>query len=254
MKKLTLLLLIALAPMVLQAQNNEGRIIYSTKMKIQIPERFKQMISKEQLEKMKNRVIMSQLLFNANETVYKKYEDPNKEVDPKGGRGFMSFGRNNDDQKYYNISEQKVAEQRTFLGRKFLIKDKPKQYKWKLSTETKKIQGYDCRKATLEEERRSLEVWFTMQIPIASGPQGYGQLPGLILEMKSISKNKKGNGSFEATTTASKIEFKKLAADAIKMPKKGKKVTREQFDKIVKEKMKEMRERYKNKGGGRFGN
>ncbi|OJJ18853.1 hypothetical protein BKI52_25105 [marine bacterium AO1-C] len=247
MKKLTFLLVLIWIPFMSQAQNNEGRIIYATKMKMQIPERFKRMISKEQLEKMQNRVITHQLLFNASETMYKTYEDPNKEVDPKERRGFMSFGRN-DNQMYYNTSKQEIVEQRSFLGRKFLIKDKPKQHKWKLSAETKKIQGYDCRKATLEEEKRTLEAWFTMQIPVPSGPQGYGQLPGLILEMKSSSKSEKGNGKFEATTTASKIEFKKLEADAIKAPKKGKKVTRKQFNKIVKEKMQEMREQRRSKG------
>lgn len=249
MKKLIFLLVIACIPLMSIAQKNEGRVIYSTKMKMQIPERFKRMISKEQLEKMQNRVIMHQLLFNTTETMFKSYEDPNKEVDPKARRGFMGFGRN-ENQMYYNTSKQEVVEQRSFLGRKFLIKDKPKQYKWKLSTETKKIQGYDCRKATLKEEKRMLEAWFTMQIPIASGPQGYGQLPGLILEMKStsISDGKKDNGKFESTTTASKIEFKKLDADAIKAPKKGKKVTRKKFNKIVKDKMQEMREQRRNRG------
>ena len=39
-------------------------------------------------------------------------------------------------------------------------------FAWKLISETKKIQGYNCQKATLDYGGRSWEAWFTKEIPI----------------------------------------------------------------------------------------
>ena len=66
-------------------------------------------------------------------------------------------------------------------------------YHWKITNETKTIQGYTVRKAIGE----SIEIppddpgyygkvyaWFTDEIPIPAGPERYVGLPGLILEIE----------------------------------------------------------------------
>lgn len=275
MKKILTITLIALFPLMTLAQaKNEGKIVFTTKAKVTLSGNIVNMLSKEQLAKLQNRTTQKELLFNSTESVYKKYEA--KKDDEPTEHSFSSGGANvvikfsgaaNDDQLYYNIEEQKVVDMRTFMGRKFLIKDEPEAAKWKVKGESKKILGYDCKKAIMEKKESTVEAWFTMQIPVASGPRGYGQLPGMILELKVTPKSatektdKKENASgtrtsisttrrAASTTTATKIDFIKLEKDAIKAPRKGKKVSRKQYKKIVKRKMEEMRDSYRKGSGG----
>jgi len=283
MKTVLTIALVALFPLVTLAQENtpknpsknEGKIVFTTKSKVKLSGSIADMLSKEQLEKLQNRVTHKELLFNNKESVYKKHE-AKKEDDTPSEQQFSGGGANvvikfaggaaNDDQLYYNIEENQVVDMRTFMGRRFLIKDEASKATWKIKGDSKKILGYDCKKAVMEKEKVTVEAWFTMQIPVASGPAGYGQLPGMILELKRIPKPTKdkeekkddGNGgvrisstsSAVTTTTATKITFESLAKGTIVPPKKGKKVTRKQFKKIVDKKMKEMKEMYRNKGGG----
>lgn len=64
---------------------------------------------------------------------------------------------------------------------------------WKLTQESKKINGFVCYKATRMPDSDSLEVidksfpiiaWYTLEIPLPYGPFTYGGLPGLILEIQ----------------------------------------------------------------------
>ncbi|MBC7555586.1 MAG: GLPGLI family protein [Chryseobacterium sp.] len=57
---------------------------------------------------------------------------------------------------------------------------------WKLLNITKKIQGYNCQKATLNFGNRTWEAWFTTEIPIQDGPYIFGNLPGLIVQINNL--------------------------------------------------------------------
>lgn len=57
-------------------------------------------------------------------------------------------------------------------------------FDWKISSDTKNIQGFKCQKATLEFGNRRWEAWFSTEIPFHYGPYIFGGLPGLILELK----------------------------------------------------------------------
>ena len=93
----------------------------------------------------------------------------------------------------------------------------------------------------------TVTAWFTPMIPVKNGPAEYGGLPGLILEL-NIDRQ---------TILCSKIVVNPTDGMEIKKPAKGKEVTREEFNKIVKEKTEEMRENFRGsggrRGGGRFG-
>lgn len=57
---------------------------------------------------------------------------------------------------------------------------------WELLNETKKIQGYNCQRATVYFGNRKWEAWFTLEIPIQDGPYVFGNLPGLIVQVNDL--------------------------------------------------------------------
>ncbi len=65
------------------------------------------------------------------------------------------------------------------------------------TSETKKILGYTCKKATTSINSNAFEVWYTTDLGVKGGPNEVGQTLGLVLEY-----NRNGNTKI----TASKVE------------------------------------------------
>lgn len=63
-----------------------------------------------------------------------------------------------------------------------LVKDVFHDFKWDITSETKKISGYTCTKATTFYRGRKWIAWFTPDIPLSFGPWKLHGLPGLILK------------------------------------------------------------------------
>ena len=95
------------------------------------------------------------------------------------------------------------------------------------------------------EVPKEVEVtaWFTPQIPVSNGPGEYAGLPGLILEMNV----------YRTTVLCSKIVLSTKEGEKIEAPDKGDEVSREEYNKIIKVKMDEMRENFRGRGGRRGG-
>jgi len=222
----------------------EGKIIFEekTKMEIQLPEDSP--ISKEQLEKMmpSERIELYTLLFNEDASVYQVVTDASneEEINQVGEEGdaiqIKMIRATNENITHHDIKKSQITQQQDFLGKTFLIKDKTKKYAWKLNNESKEIAGYTCQKATFEEEDRKVEAWFTTAIPVASGPSGFYQFPGMILGLHVKGENN------ERWLTAKEVELEELEKDSIVAPEKGKVVTRGKYEQIVEDKMKEMQE------------
>ena len=138
---------------------------------------------------------------------------------------------------YYNSSSKEGLQQRSFMGRTFLVSGE-KTFKWKITGETKEILGYTCTKATTGDSIQTV-AWFTSEIPVFSGPDVYAGLPGLILEV-DIEEGKR-------VIQATDIDLADIET-AIAKPTKGKKVNSEQFAKIMKKKMEEMRQEFGGSG------
>ena len=101
------------------------------------------------------------------------------------------------------------------------------------------------KKLSTKEEKRILDevvVWYTPQIPVNQGPGDYWGLPGLILEVNEG----------RTTILCSKIIMNPEEKDGIKAPSKGKVVSKEAYQAIVKKKTEEMRENFR-RGGHRPG-
>ncbi len=180
-----------------------------------------------------------QLKYNTSESLYEK--DPeNKTQADETQDGPRRWRRMRDRTKniiYSNVDQSSVLEQTGLFGKDFLVSDSLKSLKWKISAgEQKNILGYICMKATFKDSLRNLVVYFTPQIPLKFGPDKFGGLPGIVLEVQSA----------QLHIIATQILTE---TPVITPPSKGDKVSRKEFDKIREEKMKEQREMW-----GRGGN
>lgn len=285
MKSLITFLLLCSAAFVFSQANFQGKAVYQSKTTVDMSNWGRQMSEEQKkqiMQRMKNFLEKTYVLhFTRNESVYKEEE---KLDAPGTGRGFRFGGFTGGGTKYKNVTEGKLLESTEFFGKKFLISDKADKPKWELGSETKQIGNYTCFKATLMKKvdgfdwrnmrrrrgRRNtananakdttnvkkvteeieipkeilVTAWYTPQIPVSDGPGNYWGLPGLILEINEG----------RTTILCSEIVLNPSEKIEIKVPTKGDKVSREEYNKIMKKKMEEMRERFRGRRGrGRGG-
>jgi GLPGLI family protein len=121
--------------------------------------------------------------------------------------------------------------------------------------DSKKIEGTkeDTKKEEVKEKKTSfmddidlpkeitITAWYTPEIPVNQGPEGYWGLPGLILEVNDG----------KTIMLCSKIVLNSKDKVEIKAPTNGKIVTQKEYDETVIKKMEEFREM--NQGQGRGG-
>ena len=179
---------------------------------------------KQALMSLKNR--QYKLTFNSAEAIYSEVkgldinENPIVEAFVKGISGFNG-------EVYFNPLKKSITHKVEISGDIFLIeKDK---INWTLSKDTLKIDDYLCYKATTtriienSEGTYNLEVtaWYAPEISLSYGPDGYGGLPGLILQLNN-------NGTI---TSLKNVTFFKADEDIdINFSAKGKKVSEDEFN------------------------
>ena len=200
--------------------------------------------------------------FTKSESMYKEEQELDAPKGPSANGGVMVMvmgGDGSSDILYKNIKEKRMANKTDLMGKIFLIKDNLVSYDWELTGETKNIGNYTCYKAVFEKEEESVEInmidgevkeekgmkkrtlvaWYTTDVPISNGPNNYGGLPGLILEVNDG----------DLTIVCSELVLNPKEVKEIKEPIKGKIVTRKKFGNIAKEKTKEMMDRYRSRDG-----
>ena len=133
---------------------------------------------------------------------------------------------------YEDYEAGTLVETHEFLGRTFRVAEERPSYNWQLTTEQAMHLDYPVMKATTQHDSTTVEAWFTPQIPVQGGPASYGGLPGMILVL-SIND---GHTQYQAT----EVVLAELEEDRIGPPDKGQEVTREEFDRIVADKLEEL--------------
>lgn len=252
MKKTLLTLWVLALCTIIVAQNNadkaikdktieSGTVFYEETVKLEIKlegeaANFAHALPKERKS---NKV----LYFNKQSALYQN----NKEDDVDETIGDQQEGvvvkiMEPDNKMFTDLENKKQIEQREFMTRVFLIEHGIASKKWKLSGNHKTILNYHCQEAEMEIDGKKIKAWFCPSIPISIGPGKYGDLPGLILAVNI--------DDGQNVITAKSIDLKPIDKKLLKKPKKGKKVTDEEFKKIVEEKMKEMGNEG-GQGGGR---
>ncbi|ARV09366.1 GLPGLI family protein [Winogradskyella sp. PC-19] len=214
------------------------------------------------------------LSFNKEASIYKEEESL---APPQVGGSDMQVmvigSGGGSDVLYKNTKNSTYTDQKDTMGKVFLVKDDIETIDWKLEKETKFIGQYQCFKATYvkmvpkprsfssfsvneetedeenkkEEEpemiERTVTAWYTLQVPVNNGPAMYQGLPGLILEIHDGKLN----------IVCSKVVINPESKIEIVEPSKGKEVNREEYDKIMDKKRKEMLERFAPRNGRRSG-
>ena len=117
-------------------------------------------------------------------------------------------------------------------------KEMIKGFKATASVPTSELSWYNFSWQDLREEPEDdtvkitqVEAWYTLQIPLRHGPAEYWGLPGLILEVSA------GN----TTMLCSQIVLNPKEEVDIKIPEKGKEITKSVYQTTIKGKMMEMR-------------
>jgi len=125
------------------------------------------------------------------------------------------------------------AQSYEFMTRPFLVSGERLELAWKLTTEQSTFLSYPVIKATATHDGKAIEAWFTPQIPVPAGPGEYGGLPGLILTVTV-------DGG-QTTYSATAVDLT-TPVGAIALPTSGQKVTRAEYEKIVDQKLAELKQ------------
>jgi GLPGLI family protein len=160
------------------------------------------------------------LYFNENKTFYSY--PPNQEND-----GGWSWNEK-DFRIYRDQQNEKKTDVIEMLGKTYIVEDSIKVPKWKVMNKIKEIAGYMCMMAVTEDtiKDQKITAWFADNLPVTAGPELYGGLPGMILELDI--------NDGDITVTAKKVEMKTITEE-IGVPKKlkGKKITNQQYDQLL---------------------
>ena len=246
----------------------EGNKEMTPDMQKMIEERMKKMFEKTFI-----------LNFDKSASIYKEEEKLEASTQAGGGFRMMSSVAGGGGTFYKNVKDKQYSNDKEFMGKEFLIKDSLTSLAWKMEAETRVIGGYTCYKATAvkkpsatdfrnmrprkedgvnkegakpAEDKKTnfldavevpkeivITAWYTPEIPVSQGPEGYWGLPGLILEVNDG----------RTTILCSKIVLNPKDKVEIKAVAKGKVVSQKEYDEAVMKKMEEFREMNQGRGG-----
>lgn len=290
--KIYISILLIIFSLQINAQNISGQAFYESKTSVDLDafgggnREMSEEMKKTVGEMMKSALEKTYILtFNKDESIYK--EEEKLDAAPINPGFKMMMNSYTPGSQYKNLKTKQIVEENEFFGKQFLVVDSIKTLDWQITKESKQIGQYIVFKATAtkkvdandysmarprrnqkaKSEKEKTEVskdssqiqdpmdlieipeeievtaWFTPQIPVSNGPGEYAGLPGLILELNM----------YRTTLLCSKIVMNPKAAEKIEAPKKGKKLSREEYIKTVQDKTEELRENFQNRGGRRGG-
>lgn len=89
-------------------------------------------------------------------------------------------------------------------GKLYVVKDSLKNYEWKLTKESKTINGYKVLKAEGFNDGEVMIAWYSSDLKYKDGPDHFWGLPGVILELKFYNKRFDTNLEFKAKSIVNK--------------------------------------------------
>jgi GLPGLI family protein len=192
----------------------------------------------------------NQLYLIGNKGVYgtdkvkmeEQMAEQKKKQQASGGPVFIDMGGTPQNSLFADLEKQTTVEQRDFMGKLFLIEGKIEPISWKITGNKKTILSYEVLEATAKVGDEQVTAWFTASIKSEMGPVGMTGLPGLILELEYPDSQRK--------IVALKIDQNEKDTSKVQAPSKGKKITEDEFNKMVEQKTKEMQEQFSGRDQG----
>lgn len=194
----------------------QGKIEYERKMNVHrtidnMDEDSKQWAEKYRSQTPKFHTTYYDLVFTMGKTSYK----PGREVEGNSKLWFATppdiESRIITDMKAGNVKASKQV-----FEEKFFLQDSMRRLKWKVYDEIRTIVNYKCRKAVSKIcDSVYVVAFYTEDIPVSGGPELFGGLPGMILEV-AIPR-------LYTTWVATKVETTAPAETDFAVSEKGKK-------------------------------
>ncbi|MCB0696489.1 MAG: GLPGLI family protein [Chitinophagaceae bacterium] len=223
MKKLYIILFVLLTVTEVKAQHTqEGKIEYvrSTnlhRMIDQMDDEDKEWINKMRSQIPVHNVHYFDLYFTPKHSLYKPGKESEQTVN-------FWFARTPAAENivYTDFLTGNVTAQKQVYEEKFLVKDSMRKIKWTIKDEVRTIAEYKCRKAVgVMYDSVYVIAFYTEDIPASGGPEMFGMLPGMIMEV-AVPR-------LHTTWIASKVEYIKPDEKELVPPKKGKETTQKEM-------------------------
>ncbi|MXV52892.1 GLPGLI family protein [Pedobacter sp. HMF7647] len=123
---------------------------------------------------------------------------------------------------YSDMNAQSSTSQKKVYEELFLVKDSIRKINWKITSETREIAGYSCRRANaVIMDSVYVVAFYTDLIPLSGGPESFNGLPGMILGVALPHEN--------VSWFATAVTDRSITANEMKPPVKGKASNRKDF-------------------------
>ncbi len=124
------------------------------------------------------KILKSTLSFSKDKTLFTPAEQ-----EPVARNMFSELPAGNQNNVIYtDLSSNKSIAQKKIYEETFLVTDSVRKINWKITSETRDIAGYSCRRANaIIMDSIYVVAFYTDEIPVSGGPESFTGLPGMIL-------------------------------------------------------------------------
>jgi GLPGLI family protein len=172
------------------------------------------------------RELKSTLTFGDNKSLFVPIEEENS----TGDWWSNSPSTSQINTVYTDMSQSKNVIQKHVFEQTYLMTDSIRKIHWKITDETREIAGYTCRRANaIVMDSIYVVAFYTDKIHVSGGPENFGGLPGMILELALPHDN--------TVWIATKITDVTVDEKSIAPPKKGKPVNQAELKATLKSAM-----------------
>jgi GLPGLI family protein len=167
------------------------------------------------------------LAFDNNKTLYQPGKD-----NPENNKIWFGDDVANENIVYSDFEKQQAISQKKAFEKLFLVKDSVRKIKWKITSETRNIAGFECRRANaIIMDSIYVVAFYTDEIITPGGPESFCGLPGMILGVALPHQH--------LTWFATKLYTEPLKATDLKVPTKGTVTTNASLKETLKESLKD---------------
>lgn len=169
----------------------------------------RQLLEQYQQSNPQFKVLKSTLTFSNNKTLFTPLD-----IDPVSGPGFSMPIASQNNTIYTDRSTGVLVAKKNVLGDNFLLTDSVRKINWKITNETREVLGYTCRRANaIIMDSIYVVAFYAEKIHVSGGPEGFGGLPGMILELALPHEN--------ISWRATKVTDAPVAATVVVAPRGG---------------------------------